>query len=174
MNNCRRLEISMMVLSLCLAAQVTVAQAHSSKKSAKAHAAAANAHKAVTPDQIQWSPAPNSLPSGAQIAVLDGNPMKPGSYTLRLKFPDGFKIPAHWHPAAEHVTVISCEFHLGMGAKWDESTAQSLPAGGFAVMGPHSPHYGWAAGETVVQLQGAGPFSITYVNPSDDPRNKKP
>ena len=29
-----------------------------------------------------------------------------------------------------------------------------------------------AEGETVIQVHGVGPWSIIYVNPADDPRNK--
>jgi hypothetical protein len=34
-------------------------------------------------------------------------------------------------------------------------------------------HFVWAKGETVIQLHGVGPWSLTYVNPDDDPRNAK-
>ena len=174
MNNRYRFAIYMTVFCLWICAPLVFAQAHPGKKAAKAHAAAAaEAHKVTTPDQIQWGPAPNALPSGAQLAVLDGDPMKPGAYTMRLKMPDGYKVPPHSHASAEHLTVISGELHLGTGTKWDESTAQSLPPGSFAVLSPRTQHYAWAAGETVLQLHGTGPWRITYVNPSDDPRNKK-
>lgn len=128
--------------------------------------------KLVTPDQVQWSPAPNFLPAGAQVAALNGDPGKPGPFAIRLKMPDGYKIAPHWHPTAENVTVLSGEFHLGMGNAWDESKATALPAGGYARLGAHQNHYGWAAGETILQINGMGPFTIHYVKPSDDPRKK--
>jgi len=34
-------------------------------------------------------------------------------------------------------------------------------------------HFVKAKGETVLQFHGTGPWSIQYVNPADDPRNKK-
>jgi hypothetical protein len=132
----------------------------------------ADAHTFVTPDQMQWSAAPNFLPAGAQVAVLNGDPGKPGPFTIRLKTPDGYKVAPHWHPTAENVTVISGEFHLGMGGAWDESKGTALPAGGYARMGAHQNHYGWSAGETIIQINGMGPFVIHYVKPSDDPRQK--
>jgi hypothetical protein len=49
-------------------------------------------HTAMTPAELKWGPAPPALPPGAQIAVLDGDPGKDGFFTLRLKFPDGYKI----------------------------------------------------------------------------------
>jgi hypothetical protein len=33
-------------------------------------------------------------------------------------------------------------------------------------------HYAWSTGPTIIQINGMGPFEITYVNPADDPRNK--
>jgi len=132
----------------------------------------AETHTFLTPDQMQWSAAPNFLPAGAQVAVLNGNPGKPGPFTIRLKMPDGYKVAPHWHPAAENVTVISGEFHLGIGDAWDESTGTALSAGSYARMGAHEKHYGWAAGESILQINGMGPFVIHYVKPSDDPRKK--
>ena len=51
----------------------------------------------------------------------------------------------------------------------------SLPAGAkLAVLeGDPSKHFVWTKGETVVQLHGIGPWTITYVNSSDDPRKSK-
>jgi hypothetical protein len=40
----------------------------------------------VTPDAIQWGPAPAVLPAGAKLAVLDGDPAKPGPFTMRRRF----------------------------------------------------------------------------------------
>jgi hypothetical protein len=34
-------------------------------------------------------------------------------------------------------------------------------------------HFVWTKGETVVQFHGEGPWMIEYLNPADDPRNKK-
>jgi quercetin dioxygenase-like cupin family protein len=128
----------------------------------------------VTPDKIQWGPAPPMLQPGAQFAVLAGDPGKAGPFIIRLKLPDGYKIMPHWHPTAENVTVISGEFHAGMGDKFDESSMTALPAGSIAVMPAHHNHYAMAKGETVVQVHGAGPFKLTYVNPADDPSKGQP
>ncbi len=126
-------------------------------------------HGAMAPDDLKWGPAPPVFNPGAQMAVLNGNPMAAGGYTVRLKMPDGFKIMPHWHPTTENVTVISGTFHLGAGDKFDETSGTVLPAGGFGWLGPHMHHYAWATGETVVQVHGMGPFKLVYVNPGDDP-----
>ena len=69
----------------------------------------------VNERDLKWGPAPSVLPKGAQIAVMSGDPFKDGAYVLRLKMPKGYQIPAHNHPTTEYVTVISGNFHIGMG-----------------------------------------------------------
>ena len=68
----------------------------------------------------KWGPAPPMLPPGAQIAVLAGDPTKPVPYTVRLKFPANYDIPAHSHPTDENVAVVSGELFMGMGTKLDK------------------------------------------------------
>ncbi len=120
-------------------------------------------------DDVNWIPAPNVFPAGAQIAVISGDPFKDRLYVIRLKMPANYKIPAHNHPTTEYVTVVSGEFHIGMGDKLDTDKGQVLRAGGFAEAPAKMNHYAWTGGETVVQVHGQGPFAITYVNPADDP-----
>ena len=79
-----------------------------------------------------------------------------------------YNISAHNHPTAEYVTVISGKFHIGMGDKLDEKKRVELPRWEVLCYA-HMNHYAWAAEDTVVQVHGQGPFSITYVNPADDP-----
>jgi anti-sigma factor ChrR (cupin superfamily) len=126
----------------------------------------------VNASQIEWAPAPAFVPEGAQVAVLSGDPSKDGPYVVRLKLPAGYKIPAHSHPTAEMVTVISGDFHLGMGDKLDEAKGMLLTAGGYAEAPPRMNHFAWVTSPTIVQVHGQGPFAITYVNPADDPRSK--
>ena len=123
--------------------------------------------------EIKWMDGPPSLTKGAKVALLEGNPTLEGPFTMRLQLPDGFSIQPHWHPAVEHVTVISGTFNLGMGEKFDKSGGRALAGGSFAFMPPGMRHFAWAKGETVVQVHGMGPWKINYVNPADDPRNKK-
>ena len=67
------------------------------------------------PADIKWQDAPASLPPGAKLAVLEGNPAKEGTFVMRLKLPDGYRVPPHTHPKPEIVTVISGIFRLGSG-----------------------------------------------------------
>jgi hypothetical protein len=131
-------------------------------------------HGLIQPSDVKWGAAPASLPSGAQGAVLQGDPAKAGPFTLRLKLPDGYRIPPHYHPAIEHITVLEGTFVLGTGEAVSGGTEKPLGAGSFAFMPAGMRHFVRAQGETVVQLHGTGPWGITYVNPSDDPRKKQP
>jgi hypothetical protein len=134
---------------------------------------AAKGHKMVTPDKLKWGPAPPGLPPGAQVAVLDGDPAKSGApYVLRAKLPDGYKVPPHWHPTDENVTVIRGVLGVGKGEKFDKGAGKEMPAGSYAKMPKEMRHFAWARGETIIQVHGTGPFEINYVNPADDPRKK--
>jgi Domain of unknown function (DUF4437) len=135
--------------------------------------APAGEHVVIRPAEVKWQAGPPSLPAGAKFVVLEGDPAKRDFFAMRLMMPDGFVIPPHWHPGAERVTVISGTFHLGMGEKLDRAAAQALPAGTYSSMQPGMRHFAWAEGPTVVQVTSVGPWGINYVNPADDPRNKK-
>jgi hypothetical protein len=126
-----------------------------------------------TPAAIKWADGPPSLPKGAKVAVLEGDPAKEGPFVLRLSMPDGYKIAPHTHPKPERVTVISGTLFIGMGDKFDTAKAREMPAGSFGTWPAGMKHFGWVKGETVIQLHGTGPWAIAYVNPDDDPRNRK-
>lgn len=129
-------------------------------------------HTVALPDSLKWvEPAP--LP-GTSMAVVQGDPGKEGLFVYRLRMPAGYRIPPHLHKASENVTVLSGVFFIGLGEKFDQGKGQQLPSGGFASIPPNHPHYAWAGGtETVVQVHGVGPTDLRFVNPDDDPRNKK-
>src|SRR5262249_14626957 len=71
------------------------------------------AHVLVRPDDIKWGPAPPALPAGAKAAVLAGDPGKAGPFVIRAQLPDGYKVPPHWHPTDENVTVLKGTFMMG-------------------------------------------------------------
>jgi quercetin dioxygenase-like cupin family protein len=125
-----------------------------------------------TPADVKWANGPASLPHGAKMAVLEGDPTKEGPFVMRLWLPDGYRIPPHTHPKPERLTVISGSFHIGMGEKFDPKGAVAMPAGSFGTWAAGMKHFVWAEGDTVVQLHGIGPWSIEYVNPADDPRKQ--
>lgn len=151
-------------LSLTLSAAVAAAQGSPSQGAPHA--------VVVLPDRVVWKPGPPSLPAGAQFAVIEGNPAEAGPFTMRLSLPNGYRIPPHSHAGVEHVTVMKGTFRVGMADKFDASALTPLPAGAFAALAPGTRHFAEAQGETVLQLHGVGPWSVTYVNPADDPRKQ--
>lgn len=129
-------------------------------------------HIMVIPANITWKEGPASLPKGVKSAVVEGDPTKAGPFTMRLSLPANYQIPPHWHPAIEHITVLSGSFYMGLGEVFDEAKATKLPVGGFAVMAIGTRHFAFTKEESTVQLHGVGPWAINYVNPKDDPRNQ--
>ena len=135
------------------------------------NASATTASTAASPQQnVQWSPAPPMFPPGAEIAVLQGDPSKAEPFTVRLRFPNGYKIPPHTHPTTENVTVLTGTFLAGMGTQFVESAMQAFGRDEFISVPAEHPHYAMAQGLTVIQLHGVGPVAFTYINPADDPR----
>ena len=126
-----------------------------------------------TVDKIEWKDGPASLPKGAQIAILEGDPTKEEPFVFRVKAPDGYRIPPHTHPKMERVTVISGTFNIGMGKTFDQKTTTAMKAGTYGHWEPGMEHFVWIEGETVAQFHGIGPWVIKYVDPKDDPRNQK-
>jgi quercetin dioxygenase-like cupin family protein len=133
-------------------------------------ATAQDQYSIIEPGSIKWVAAPPALPKGAQVAVLTGNPGKEGPFVMRLKFPSGYKLPAHTHPADENVTVLSGTLNIGMGDKLDPKKGEAVKAGGYVRMPKGMHHYAWFSQETVIQLNGVGPWELTYLNTADDPR----
>ena len=130
------------------------------------------AHVMENVSTAKWGPAPPMLPAGAQIAVLTGDPTKAERYTVRLKFPANYDIPAHSHPEDENVAVVSGELFVQMGTKLDRKAGMGLGVGGFALMPALANHFAYTKSETTILLYGQGPVDFKYVNPSDDPRAK--
>jgi quercetin dioxygenase-like cupin family protein len=146
--------------------------AHAQPAGAPAHDV--HGHHEQNPDNIVFGPAPDVFPAGAEMAVVQGDPSVAGAiFTVRLRFPNGYVLPAHWHPTDEHVTVISGKFLVGIGDTFDNKTLlPPLRAGGFITAPANVNHFATVKGRTVVQVHAIGPFQLTYVNPNDDPRSR--
>jgi quercetin dioxygenase-like cupin family protein len=133
---------------------------------------AKSGHVVLNPSQMKWGDPPPVFEKGASFTLVSGDPGKPGLFVVRLKMPDGYRINPHWHPTDEHVTVLSGTFTVGMGEKFDQAAMTELPAGGYVLLPAQMRHYAMAKGETTVQVHGQGPFTLTYVNPADDPSKR--
>jgi hypothetical protein len=134
----------------------------------EAPATPAATHTVLAPEDMKWADAPPIFVKGAKMAVLLGDPGKPGMFIVRMKLPANYKIAPHWHPTDENVTVISGSFAIGMGEKIDPKT-KAMPAGSFFSMPAKMHHFAFTKKETVVDVSGMGPFTLTYLDPNDDP-----
>ncbi len=168
----RKYRIGIVVIILSAGVMLNLARADNEKVKKAISGTAAQSHSFVSPNDVKWGPAPPSLPPGAQFAVLSGDPTKAGPFTIRAKFPDGYKIMPHWHPTDENVTVLEGTFAMGTGEKLEQSAAHEMTVGSFVRMPKGTRHYGWAKGETIIQVHSEGPFVVNYVNPNDDPRKQ--
>jgi quercetin dioxygenase-like cupin family protein len=123
----------------------------------------------VSASELKWGEPPPGLPKGAQLAVLHGNPGGKGVFVVRLKMPDGYKIMPHWHTQDEQLTVLSgtLVFHVGDSM---QAEPHELASGDYHFLPGKSHHGAEAKGDTVVQINGMGPFDIHYLNSADDPR----
>jgi hypothetical protein len=126
--------------------------------------AAAPAPSVVVPGAEHYAAAPSPFPNGVMIAVLSGDPKMAGApYTLRIKLPDGARIPVHTHGGTENVTVITGTFLVAIGKTFDASKLKALPAGAYVSIPPNLAHYAMAKGLTVVDVSGLGPESTNFL-----------
>lgn len=121
-----------------------------------------------------WQPAPDSLPKGARLAVLSGDPAKPGPFAFRIKVPAGYVVMPHTHPSAENITVISGQIYHATGPSLRRGAGMAVGEGDFVYLPPAMPHSVWTTrSPAVIQVNGTGPFTISYIRPQDDPRNAR-
>ena len=81
---------------------------------ARSHQPDESVFKAILPEEIEWKPFP-AFPPSARLAVLVGQPTKPGPYVVRVKVPSGVKLMPHRHPEDRIYTVMSGVFYIGLG-----------------------------------------------------------
>jgi mannose-6-phosphate isomerase-like protein (cupin superfamily) len=130
----------------------------------------AQSHAVITPGQLVWKP----LIPGVEMAVVSGDPDKKGGlYVIRIRSKGEVKVPPHWHPTDEHVTVLAGSFLMARGDKYDASKLSELKAGAHSLMPATMPHFGLHKAGNVVEVYGEGPFAPTFVNPEDDPNRAK-
>jgi len=119
----------------------------------------------MTPGEMKWRSQGALAGSGLEQLNLVGDPAKPGPYTIRLRFPKGFRIAPHMHPDSREVTIISGVFATGYGKTFDASNLKVLPAGSFYTEPANVPHYIEIKEEVVLQVSGTGPSGRQFVNP---------
>ena len=125
---------------------------------------ASEAHEIVNSAALKWTP----IISGWEIAVVSGNPDKEGeSFTIRFRGQDGAKVPPHWHPTEENITVLKGAFLIGVGEKYDEARLKTMALRSYTSMPKGMRHFARANGLTVIQAHGIGPFKVNWVNPAE-------
>jgi len=121
-------------------------------------------HGIIRSADLKWTP----IMEGCELAPVNGDPAAEGTeFVLRLKCAAGTKIPAHWHPTDENVTVLQGTFQVGMGEKFEASKLESMTAGNFASVPKQMRHFALSKTATIVQVNGIGPFKVNWVNPSE-------
>ena len=141
--------------ALALAAAVALAQ---EKKDT------GGGHGIVHSADLKWSP----IIKGCDLASVSGDMNAEGApFILRLRCAAGTRIPAHWHPTDENVTVLKGVFQVGMGEKFDAAGLQTMNAGDAGAIPKEMRHFALSKTASVVQVHGTGPFKVNWVNPSD-------
>ena len=156
-----------MKIKRCAAAAVFIAAC----LSAPMVCAQTGQHRIVTPNDLKWMDV-GSLPPGAKVAVIEGDPNKEGPVTIRIKLPPNYKVAPHYHGTVERSTILSGTLHIGMGEKFDAQKSTPMVPGTVLLMPPKMPHFAWTKDEVIFQLNVQGPWTVTYINPADDPRKK--
>lgn len=134
-----------------------------------APAAPAAQHVMIAPAEVTWSDPPPSLPPGSRIAVIAGDPSQAQPFVIRAQVPAGYRVPPHWHPGVENLTILTGTVALGMGEQFDEANMTAIGPGGYASLPAEMRHYFLAKTASTFQVHGMGPFVVNYVNPADDP-----
>ena len=125
----------------------------------------------MTPEQMAWKDNPR-VP-GLGVAHIISKGTEPGPYVYRVKFPKGRVVQSHSHPDDRTYTVLEGNWYIGWGEKFDESQLIKLGPGSFYTEPAGVPHFiSTPDGEAVVQVTGAGPTTIHYVDPAHDTRKK--
>ena len=124
-------------------------------------------HVSVTPDQLVWKP----LIPGVEMAVVSGDPDKKGGlFVIRIRSKAEAKVPPHWHPTEEHITVLEGSFWIACGEQFDPSKLQELKVGAHAIMPAEARHFGLHGAGNVIEVFGEAPFVVNFVKPEDNPK----
>ena len=129
--------------------------------------------RAILSEDLAWRPFP-AFPPEARLAVVVGDPTRPGPYVIRVHLPDGVRMMPHRHPEDRIYTVISGVFYIGLGETFDADKLVAYPPGAVIVLPGGQPHFHWAkSGDYVTQVTAIGPLGLAYVEPADDPRGSQ-
>lgn len=125
---------------------------------------AASAPSYLTPSSLNWV-AGTGPAKGSSAAVLTGDPNKSGFAMVRVRMPDGYSNPPHYHAHPEYITVMQGTLLFGTGDKIDKNKARVFPAGSFISVPAGLHHWSMARGETIEEVAGDGPQTNIPVKP---------
>ena len=152
--------------------QKAIAVKRAQQSKVRPHQLGQEVFKTILSEDVDWKPFP-AFPPSARLAVVVGQPLQEGPYTIRVKVPGGVKLMPHRHPEDRVYTVISGIFYIGLGDKFDAEKLQAYPPGSVIILPGNTSHFHWAkSGEYVSQVAGIGPLGLEYLDSRDDPRNK--
>ena len=118
----------------------------------------------MLPLAIKWV----AITDGAEVGILSGDPSVPGRpYTIRLRTSIEIRIPPHWQPEDEHLTVLEGAFSLGFGDVFEHHPLQPLAPGAYICIPRQVSHFSLYGAGTMVQVHGIGPFKSIYVNAAE-------
>lgn len=110
------------------------------------------------PDQIKWV----DDPIGSKLAIVQGDPAKPGLYIVLVRWTAHHMSHPHFHPNDRFVTVLSGTWWVGTGSKFDPDSTVPLPAGTFVTHFGKQIHYDGAKdGDALLEIVGEGPATAT-------------
>ncbi len=158
-----------LLLTVCAAAAFAAEQSAPKKP---AHKTAASAAKMADgrPRRHEVGRCASSISAGREARRPRGKSVRTGYFTVALKMPDGYKIMPHWHPRTERVTVISGEFHAGMGDKIGRKRCEDVSARELHLDPDRACTTTLSRrARRSSRSSGPAPFQLTYVNPADDP-----
>jgi len=143
-----------------------------SKATVRPHQPGQSDFRAILPENIAWKPFP-AFPPLARLAIVVGQPLQEGPYTIRVKVPRGVRLMPHRHPEDRVYTVISGTFYIGLGDQFDAEKLQAYPPGAVIILPGNTSHFHWAkSGEYITQVTAIGPLGLEYIDAKDDPRSK--
>jgi quercetin dioxygenase-like cupin family protein len=144
---------------------------NSTATKSRSHQPGQGVFHAIHAEDIEWNPNP-AYPPAVRLAVLVGDPSKPGPYTIRVRLPLGTKMMPHKHPEDRVYTVMEGVFYIGLGEVFDESKLTAYAPGSVIVLPGDQPHFHWAkSGEYITQVTAIGPLGLGYLDPANDPRS---
>lgn len=119
----------------------------------------------VLTEKIEWK----EVDAGAKMAVVFGDPSKPGMYVIRAYFPPGVMSSPHFHGEDRHVIVVQGTWNAGTDDSWDPKATTPLRTGTYMFHKAGAVHYDGSAGDegAIVQIVGMGPSKTTFLFPKE-------